>query len=646
MNTQHADGAGEKHRAESMEVAEAAREGTRTLPSVGAEMFLGRFEPSLVFPFPAQPEEDRRIGDALAAKVEAFLRETVDADAIDRKGEMPHEVLEGLARLGLFGMKIPKEYGGLGLSQTNYNRVVSLVASHCGSTAVWLSAHQSIGVPQPLKMFGTDEQKKRFLPRLAKGEVSAFALTEPGVGSDPARMMTTATPSADGKHWILNGEKLWCTNGPDSDILIVMARTPSITVDGKERKQVTAFIVETKTPGFTVSHRCRFMGLRGISNGLLKFENVKVPSENILWGTGQGLKLALITLNTGRLTLPAACAGIAKQCVSMVRRWANERVQWGAPIGHHEAVAQKIAWMASHAFAMEAMSLYASGLADRGGADIRMEAALAKLFCSEVGGQISREAFQVRGGRGFENAESLAARGEAPFPVERIVRDGFINTIIEGTTQVMHLFLAREALDPHLRRAGAMFDPKTGLLAKAGVAAKAFAHYVPWYAKQWLPMPVAIAPGTPAALVPHVKFLGKASRKLARTVFHAMALNGPRLERKQALLGRIVDVGADLVAMAAVCGLAADRAARGQGGDKGSPVELADHFCAAARRRVGELFRAVRRNDDAKGYRVARRVLDGGFTWLEDGILPAPDAPAPGASDFLNPTAERRTPVH
>ncbi len=634
----------DKARIESLEVAEAAREGTLILPSVAAEAFLGRFRPDLVFPFPAQSEEDRAVGAAFAEKVEAFLRESVDPDEIDRRGEMPPAVIEGLAKLGCFGMKIPKEYGGLGFSQTNYNRIVSLVASHCGSTAVWLSAHQSIGVPQPLKLFGTDEQKKKYLPRLAKGEISAFALTEPGVGSDPARMATTAEPTPDGKHWILNGEKLWCTNGPDADILIVMARTPSVVVNGKERKQVTAFIVETDTPGFSVAHRCRFMGLRGISNGLLRFENVKVPAENVLWGTGQGLKLALITLNTGRLTLPAACAGIAKQCLSIARRWACEREQWGAPIGRHEAIAQKIAWIASHSFAMEAVSSYASGLADRGGADIRMEAAIAKLFNSEVGGEISRLAHQIRGGRGYENAESLAARGESPFPVERIVRDGMINTIIEGTSEIMHLFLAREALDPHLRRAGAMFDKKTPLFAKMAIAGKATAHYVPWYAGQWMPRGLAIPSGTPAELVPHMKFVGRASRKLSRAIFHSMVRFGPKLEKKQALLGRIVDIGVDLVAMAATAALAADTAARGTGGEEGSAVFLADHFCRAARRRVAAAFRAVRKNDDAASYALAKRVLEGRFTWLEDGIVTIPDAAH--TSEFLKPTAAGRTPVH
>ncbi len=633
------------HRREAMEIAEAAREAAPTRPSLAADLFLGSFRPDRVIPFPEQDEEDRERGEEIRAKVEAFLRESVDPDEIDRTGAIPGTVIEGLRRLGCFGLKIPKEYGGLGLSQVNYNRVIATVGSHCGSTAVWLSAHQSIGVPQPLKLFGTEEQKRRYLPRLARGEISAFALTEPNVGSDPARMETTATPIEDGKAFLLSGEKLWCTNGPIADILIVMARTPSIMDGGRDRKQVTAFIVERSMPGFSVARRCDFMGLHGIQNGLLRFDNVRVPAENILWGPGLGLKLALITLNTGRLTVPSAAAGVAKQCVWIARRWAAERQQWGAPIGRHEAVATKLAWMASHTFAMEAVAEYGALLAERGDADIRLEAAMAKLFCTEIGSRIADHTVQIRGGRGYESAGSLEARGETPYPVERIFRDSRINTIIEGTSEIMRLFIAREALDPHLRRAGDLFNPKLALGSKAVLLAKAAAHYAVWYPKQWLPLPASIPGFVPAALRGHLQSVASNSRRLARTIFGLMVRHGPALEHRQGLLGRCVDVGVELVAISTTCSFAASLVAKTPS-DR-SPLELADHFCRAARRRIEDAFRGISSNDDRLSSRIAASLMDGRYEWLEQGILRSceevePDSqpePGRGSSRTLQPAS-------
>jgi alkylation response protein AidB-like acyl-CoA dehydrogenase len=621
-------------REDSLAVAEAARETEWASKSFAQSIFLGAFDPTLVFPYPEQPEADRAQGEEFAAKVEQFLIENLDADKADSEGIMPQSVIDGLVKLGAFSMKVPAEYGGLGFTQSNYNKVVSRVASYCASTAVWLSAHQSIGVPNPLKMFGTPEQKKRFFPRLANGELSAFALTEPGVGSDPAQMSTLATRAPDGKGWLISGKKLWTTNGPIADIMIVMARTPSIVEHGKEKKQITAFIVERTTPGIAVEHRCQFMGLRAIQNGVLTFDNVYVSDENVLWGVGKGLKLALITLNTGRLTLPACCSGVARLCLSIVRRWAKERAQWGAVIGKHEAIAEKIAHIASHGFAMDAITDYATQLADRGGVDVRIEAAMAKLFCSETLWKIVDQTLQIRGGRGFEEGPSIAARGESGFPVERIFRDSRINTIVEGTTEIMHLFLAREALDPHLRRAGALFDKRTTFGQKLSILGQCAVHYPVWFVKQLLPGGAPIPADAPAALHRHLKFVRSASKKLARRTFLLMLRHGPALERRELLLNRCVDIGVDLTVMAAACARATMLTKKRV--DDPTPTELADHFCRAARRRVEDAFRAIGSNDDRAAVRVADGVLDGRYLGFETGFIdplarakPAPEKAAP-----------------
>ena len=589
----------------SIEVAEAARETEWKKPSFVGELFMGRLRTEIIFPFPQQSVEDREAGDRVLAELKEFLEQQVDADQIDAKKQIPKKVTNGLAKMGLYGIKLPKEYGGLGMSQVNYNRIVQLVASHCASTAVLLSAHQSIGVPQPLKMFGTDEQKAKYLPRLVKGELSAFALTEPGVGSDPSQLSTTATLAEDGESYLINGEKLWISNGPEADLLIVMARTND---RAEKRPEITAFIVEGKSEGLTTVHRCDFMGLKGLQNGLLKFDNVRVPKENIVEGIGRGLALALRTLNIGRLTLPAACGGAMKQALAMAVDWANERQQWGAPVGHHEAVAAKIATLAAEIYAVDCMTWLTSAMADRADTDIRLEAAMAKLFCTEALWRGVDQALQVRGGRGYETAASLAGRGEKPMPMERLLRDARINMIIEGTSEIMRLFIAREALDPHLKMAGAS---ATSNKVDYFGAAK---FYASWYPPLWLPRGIS-GGQLPAPLAGHLRFVERATRRLARDLFHMIAVYRQGLQKKQQVLGRLVDSGAELFAMSAVLSHAVSPQA---------PVgaeQMADLFCRQARRRVRSQHRAVYRNDDERTYRLARSVLNGDYPWLRDNIL-------------------------
>jgi alkylation response protein AidB-like acyl-CoA dehydrogenase len=600
-----------------MEVAEASRETEWEKPSFVGDLFLGKLNLDLIHPFPEQDPADKAEGDVFLAKLERFLAENVDAEAIDAKGEYDYELFKGLNEIGAWGMKIPKEYGGLGFSATNYNRALGLVATWCANTVAWLSAHQSIGVPQPLKLFGTEEQKKKYLPRLAKGAISAFALTEPGVGSDPAKMQTMAVPTADGSGWILNGEKLWCTNGLKAEIIVVMTQTPPKVVKGKEKKQISAFILETNTPGVEIAHRCQFMGLRGIGNVLIRFKDVFIPKENLLWGEGLGLKLALITLNTGRLTIPAGCAAGSRRMLEIAREWANERVQWGAPIGKHEAVAAKIAWMASHTFAQEAIVWLTSGLSDRGNVDLRLEAAMAKLFNTEVSWQITDHLVQIRGGRGYETSTSLRERGEKPHPVERILRDMRINRIFEGTSEIQHLFIAREAVDPHMKRAFKILQPDTPTGEKISTAAKAGAYYAAWYPSRYVGWSRFPKHGEFGRLSTHVGYVERQSRHLSRSIFHAMARFQAKLERKQMVLFRIVDIGTDLFAMSAVVSYATMLAKKG---DKNA-LELADLFCREARTRVDQNFRTLFDNHDELAYKVVQQFLKGEYEWLEGSLV-------------------------
>ncbi|MGH7481157.1 MAG: acyl-CoA dehydrogenase family protein [Longimicrobiales bacterium] len=604
-------------------VAEAARETEWARPSFVRELFLGNLRMDLLHPLPKpNPEVDAR-GRAFIERLEHFLESDVDAAAIERDRKIPPAVLTGLAATGAYGIKIPQEYGGLGLPQRWYNRAIALVSSYCTALGVLLSAHQSIGVPQPLKMFGTPEQKRKYLTRCAEGAISAFALTEPDVGSDPARMDASAEPAPDGDGWILNGEKLWCTNGPVAEVMVVMARTPAR--DGK-RRGITAFIVETAWPGVRIEHECQFMGLNGIENGVVSFTDVRVPAENLLWAEGRGLKLALITLNTGRLTIPATCAAAGKWCLSVVREWSNARTQWGAPIGKHDAIAQKVARIGGMAFAMEAIAEVSAALADTGDYDIRLEAAVAKLFNSEAAWHVVDETMQIRGGRGYETAASLAARGEAPIAVEQVMRDLRINMIFEGSSEIMRLFIAREAVDPHLQKAGAMVDPDASAAEKARSLLGLGTHMASWYGGNvagWGRWPRYAHFDR---LGGHLRFADRSARKLARTLAYAMARYGPKLEKKQSVLFRTVDVGAELFAMAACCAYAA-RMTEERPGDR-SPAVLADTFCRGARRRIARHFDAVFDNDDDENYRVAQQILSSEHRWLESGIA-LPPAPSP-----------------
>ncbi len=619
---------------QARQVAEQARESGGTKPSFAGELYLGRLRLDLIRHTPVHSGAGPEGGDTPAA--EAFLArlraycETLDPTVIEREGRIPDTYVKGLAELGCFGVKIPEDYGGLGLSQLAYNRALMLVGSVHASLSVLLSAHQSIGVPEPLKLAGTPRQKAEYLPRCARGAVSAFLLTEPDVGSDPARLGTTATPTDDGEAYELDGVKLWTTNGVVAELLVVLARVPRT---GGHPGGITAFVVEADSPGITVRQRNTFMGLRGIENGLTRFDRVRVPRANVVGGEGDGLRIALATLNTGRLSVPASCAGAAKWALGIARQWSAERVQWGRPIGEHEAVARKVSFLAATTFALESVVELSARMADEGRSDIRIEAALAKLWASERAWEIADELVQIRGGRGYETAGSLAARGERAVPAEQLLRDMRINRVFEGSTEIMHLLIAREAVDVHLTAAGELVDPAADPRRKAAAAIRAGGFYA-----RWLPRLVTGAGRMPTAfaefgdLAGHLRYVERAARRLARCTFYGMARWRAAMEKRQAFLGRVVDIGAELFAMTAACVRAETPGADDP--DRGREAhELADAFCAQARLRVEGLFGALWTNTDRGDRALARQVLAGRYAWLEEGVLDPSEGTGPWIAD-------------
>ena len=610
---------------ESKQVAEASREAEWKQPSFGREMYLGNFQLDLIHPQPSADPDKVRDGEEFLKRLRAFLTERVDPLEIEENAKIGDDVIQGLKDLGALGMKIPKEYGGLGLTQVYYNRALSLAGTWHAAISTLLSAHQSIGLPEPLKTYGSEEQKREWLPKVAKDHISAFLLTEPDVGSDPARMSASAVPTEDGRGYTINGTKLWATNGYIADVVVVMAVVPK---SDNSKGGITAFICPMDTEGVTVTHRNEFMGLRGLENSVTEFKDVFIPKENVIAGEGRGLRIALGTLNTGRLSLPAICVGATKYSLRIVRQWANERKQWGQPLGKHDPVAQKIAFIAGTAFGLEALVDVASRLADDQQRDFRIEAAIAKLYGSERAWEAVDTMVQVRGGRGYETAKSLAARGEKPIPAEQMLRDMRINRIFEGSTEIMHLMIAREAVDQHLSIAGDILLGDADLAEKAKLAVKAGAFYAKWFPS------LTVGKGqSPSSfdefgpLAKHLRYAERSSRKLARSTFYAMGRYQARLEQKGALLGRIVDIGSELFAIASACTYASTLGAEDPE-NRDAIYELADLFCTQARGRADRLFHELWSNNDDDGYKFAQSVLEGRYAFFEHDVVdPAGDGP-------------------
>lgn len=602
---------------QARQVAEEAREQDWTLPSFGKGVYMGDLDIDLIYPQPKLSPESVEKGEKFLKELRTFLETKVDPMQIEEDAKIPDDVVQGLKDLGAFGIKIPESYGGLGLSWTYYLKALALISSWNGSLVALLSAHQSIGLGEPLRIAGTEAQKAEWFPKLARTHTSAFLLTEPDVGSDPARVATTAIPNEDGSGYVLNGRKLWATNGAIADVVVVMAKVPK---SEGHRGGVSAFILPYDTDGVTVEHRNEFMGLKGIENSQTRLKDVFVPKDALIGREGDGLRIAIQTLNTGRLALPAGCLGTAKWATKQAREFASERFQWGRPVGKHDAVAQKVAFIAGTTFGLEAVLDVSARLADDKKNDIRIEAAIAKLVGSELAWTVTDELIQIRGGRGYETAKSLKARGERPVNTEGVLRDNRINRIFEGSTEIMHLIIAREAVDQHLAVAGDAIDPKAALVDKLKGGASAAKFYAGWFPQ------LATGPGTdPRSYsefgdnAKHLRYAERASRKLARSTFYAISRYQAKLEQKQTVLGRIVDIGAEIFSISAAVvyakTLETEQPQRAQ-----EARELADIFAKQARGRADALFAELFDNEDDANYAFAQKVLEGRYEFLEDDI--------------------------
>jgi alkylation response protein AidB-like acyl-CoA dehydrogenase len=397
---------------------------------VAKGLFYGQFVADWVLPYPKLSEAQRPLVEAAVAEVTRFCEEHLDPVRIDREADIPRDVIDGLGRIGVLGMTGPTELGGRGFSQMGYGRILEVIGGRCSSTAIFVNAHHSIGM-RALLLFGSEDQKKRWLPDLISGrKLGAFALTEPEAGSDAANVRTTATPSADGSHYVLNGQKRYITNGSIADVLTVMARTP---VPGKEDGAITAFLVTPDMPGFKVTEaRMEKLGIRGTATARLAFENMVVPKENILGPPGKGLKVALTVLDFGRTTFGSCCTGAAKTCLKLATEHARTRRQFGRSLAEFELVQQKLGRMAGWTYAMEAMTVVTAGLIDRGLEDYMLETAMLKVWSTERLWTIVNDAFQIHGGAAYFTDR----------PLERMLRDHRINQIGEGANEVLQSFIA------------------------------------------------------------------------------------------------------------------------------------------------------------------------------------------------------------
>jgi len=585
-------------------------------------LYFGRLKLDSLLPYPVQDADEAARTDALIEKVDAFLKSDVDADRIDAEERIPQSVIDGLAKLGVMGMTVPKEYGGGGFTHTAYCRVLERISAHCASTAVLVGAHQSIGL-KALVLMGNEQQKNTYLPDLAAGrKLAAFCLSEPEVGSDAANVQTTARLSEDGTHYILSGNKKFATNAALAGMMTVMAKTP-VTENGKTKEKVTAFIVTPDLPGFeVVSPNRSKMGVRGTWQATLRFNDMRVPADRVLGQVGKGLKVALGVLDYGRCTMSAGCVGGAKVALQLAVEHAKKRHQFSRSLSEFHLIKKKIAYMAETTFAMESLTYLAAGLVDRHEPDMMLESAIAKLFCSEGLWHIADELVQIWGGEGYMRQHG----------VERMLRDARINRIVEGATEVMAAFIALVGM----KGVGEEFE---SVLRASRHPIGNFGRLAKFAQSQWSDVVTGAGASSlrNGALHPQLQeegaMLARLTTRLARAVHRLLRTYRQDILDMQLLQERIAWSVVDMYAMAAVisrlqssltlAGANANGHGNGHGNGNGNgngnghghgdqlkrDLLVGKAFCHRAASAVRQRLKALVTNDDADVLAVADKVL-------------------------------------
>jgi acyl-CoA dehydrogenase family protein 9 len=507
-------------------------------PSLTRQLFTGRIDDSILFPYPRISEdEDRRVTEFLD-RLRAYLDAHLDREWIDEHERIPDEVMQGLRELGLFGISIPVEHGGMGLSQSAYCRVFEFVTGYDVGLAIVLGVHLSIGI-KGIQLAGTDEQKRLYLPKAATGEwFASFALTEPEAGSDANGIRTRAVLSDDGRNWVLNGDKIWIGNGSFSEVIVAFAQTP-VERAGKTVDRVTAFILRPDMPGYERGAVLRKMGARGSNQAELRFRDLRVPVENVLGEVGEGFKLAMRILNSGRQGLSAGAAGGVKQCLRMATEFARERKQFGKPIADYELIQGKLAAMAADAYTAESVAYLTTGLADRGDVDYALESAAAKVWNSDALDRAVDDLVQIAGGRGFVKG----------YPYERMYRDARITRIFEGTNEILRLFVGLSGMQEpgeYLKAIGkALREPvkQFGLLSEFATDR----------------VRLALGGGEPAiegdvhpSIQRHFDYLVDHTRDLRVSTERMIRRHGRDIVDRQFVVARIADMAVELYVRAAV----------------------------------------------------------------------------------------------